>query len=285
MSRSGSSKVDERGLAKQDSIPTSCKLSHELCPNAGSVASLRASIVTLPESDWIEYAVLLTAKTDSWRKILQGYHATLRKMRPILLSNNAMNSYFFSHYGPEEYKQVGEKERYLKRLGAAPLAKVVYIRLRINVVLANREAFIDSLSRVLEAETTLVSDFEVMKDYDVLGDLGRRFCRNERGEVDSERTRLFVDYWNSGCNYILSALGDSPNWDKTVDAMGMPHLMFNALGGAFRTSVRCQSCSEEMYLVTWKVSGLSVDLRLNELPLLPVCCSNCGRIICVATNL
>ncbi len=241
--------------------------------------------VTLAKSDWIEFAVLLATKTDSWKKILQAYYAVLRKMRPVLLSDEAINSYFFSYYGPEKYKQVAEQERYLKKLARTPDEKVVYVRVRINVAAPNRHKVIDLLARVLEAETALVSDFEILKDYDVLDDLGKRFCRNERGMIDPERTKQFMDYWNSGCNYIMSAIGDTPNWDRAIDVMGMPHLMFNALGGMFRTSVKCQSCSDDMYIFTLKISGLNLDLKITELPLLPLRCINCNALACFATNL
>lgn len=246
---------------------------------------MSTATVTLEKSDWIEYAVLLAAETDSWRKILMGYYDVLRIMRPVLLSNQQINAYFFSYYGPEEYKQVSENERYLKKLTKPQENKVVYVRVRINVLKSNRELVIDSLSRLLESENTLVSDFELLKDYDVLQDLGKRFARNERGEIDPERTKLFVRYWNSGCDFILSAIGDTQDWDRTIDVMGMPHLIYNALGSAFRTSVRCQSCSNEMYIVTWKIGGFNVNLNLSELPLLPLYCFNCKSLTWVTTNL
>ena len=131
----------------------------------------------------------------------------LGKSGPFYLAMILVNAFFFTYYGPENYAQDTHEGRFLRKISNVPKEKVVYVRLRINVRILARNGIIDALTRILEIDQKLVRDFEILQEYDVLDDLGKRFCKNEQGIIVPERTSSLCKVLERGLQFHFVGIG------------------------------------------------------------------------------
>ena len=121
------------------------------------------------------------------------------------------------------------------------------------LITEEKQSIKDRLIRAIESHRSLCWDYEVMNQYYVRDDLGKRYGRLNDGSISSRRTVSFIRYWDAACRYILDILTESTNWDERVDVWGIPHLVNNSLGAWLRMSgdnYRCSRCKSPLYLAT-----------------------------------
>ena len=218
----------------------------------------------------------------NWREKLDCYYGILSLLRSILTDRQMIDNFFFSQYGPEDY--VAEPESlYLKRLQTLPTNKISYIRIRIHPMEGKYTDLIDSVSRLLNSQT-LVWDFEILKEYDIRGDLGNRYGKRDNDTIDDEATINFVKYWNAGCNYILSVLNESNDFRKNVDVWGIPHLINNAVGSLLRLLDKCPKCNGRIWLTT-NPCEIPQEIKTKTVPLFLVICQDCDFFSFVSMNI
>lgn len=220
---------------------------------------------------------------------LDWYHNVLRKVvRPFVESTKQIGAVFFGIYGPREYALENE-DKYERRI-TPPKSKVSFIRLRAYVGSDNKKGACNKLITEIESQREIVWDYEILKVYKVRDDLGGRYGRRSDGSIDDDRTLRFIRYWDSGCRYILSILGDEGNWDLNVDVWGIPHLINNSLGGLLRhPDVKCQNCGSLMYMRTSVAlipsSLLPALSSLRPAPIFLFVCPNCREVTIGITNI
>jgi len=231
---------------------------------------------TWAKENWIQFILYDDPQVKrDWKQALDWYHDVLGKtVRPVVKSaKNSIEIVLFTHYGPFPYEPPEARicQHALQRVPDKPTR---FVRLRLFPAVGQRENIIKELDHTIRTQKS-VWDYEILTEYDVLGDLGNRYGRGEDGSVDHERTLLFIRYWDAGCRYILSVVPDSGNWEKNVDVWGVPHLINNALGSWLRhPSVKCK-CGELGYMGTALVDARLVakDIRL---PMFAFACPRCG---------
>jgi hypothetical protein len=231
----------------------------------------------LLSENWLQSKLYRNPNAPAWN--LDWYHDVLRDVvRPFVLSTEEVQAVFFGIYGPTPYELENEDE--YERKIAPPKSKVVFIRLRAYVGSDNKKTVRNKLMEMMDSHRNLVWDYEIFKEYRVRDDLGGRYGRRSDGSIDDNRTLLFIRYWDSGCRYILSILGDKGNWESNVDVWGIPHLINNSLGSWLRPpGAKCKKCGNLMYMATSVAPVFSSLLpqlsSLGHLPIFLFVCPNC----------
>jgi len=127
-----------------------------------------------------------------------------------------------------------------------------YIRLRFcikeNIEIIKTD-FIDILNNLEN-----ILGYQLV-EYNVLSDLGERYSNHTNSLDESKalkRLRLFIEYWNAICRYILSIITDDYNLDfENVDVTGILHLGFNSLGNNLPVNFqKCERCGSPIYLLS-----------------------------------
>lgn len=213
---------------------------------------------------------------------LTCYHGILFSIKPVVENRDMVDSFFFSQYGPEEYSPE-DISRYVRRsrvldTPGGPREKVSYIRLRVCPYSERIDSFNELLAQSLDQNSALVLDYEILKHYDPVADLGNRYGRRNDGTIDYDSTISFVRYWEAGCRYILSGLNQTSGFRQNIDVWGIPHLINNAIGSWLRLSPnaqKCPSCGKSLWIATIPCQ-LSQALAAKDLPLFPAFCLDCG---------
>lgn len=232
---------------------------------------------------WIQFKVFMNLdKEATWREKLTCYYGILLLLKSILNNQKLIDVFFFSQYGPKNYTTESER-LYLKKVLVLPTSKVSYIRIRIHPMEGKSKVVIASISKLLTNQT-LVWDFEILKEYDVKGDLGNRYGKKDDNTIDDETTINFVMYWGAGCRYILSVMNDSNDFRQNVDVWGIPHLINNAVGSYLRLSEKCQECNGKKWLITNPIT-IEQEIKTKTLPLFFTVCQDCGFITPIISNI
>lgn len=236
----------------------------------------------LDTSSWVQLKVFMNiGREASWREKLNCYYGILSLLQPTPINRQIIDAFFFSQYGPKDYSPEPDT-MYIRRIESPPQTQISYIRLRIHPIDGRREEVIQATSSAL-LEQEIVLDFEILNEYNTIGDLGNRFGRNDDNTIDDEATVNFVKYWDAGCRYILSVLNDS-DIRQNVDVWGIPHLINNAVGSFLRLPFNCPDCGGRVWLLTGLVS-LEQEIRMNTLPVFLGACQRCGRTTSTPTNI
>jgi len=242
----------------------------------------------LLSENWLYFKLYRNPDGDlTWN--LNWYHDVLRKVvRPFVESTEEVGAVFFGIYGPTRYA-LENKDMY-ERVITPPNSNVVFVRLRAYVSSDNKKTVGDKLIAAIESQRDLVWDYEILKEYKVRDDLGGRYGRRSDGSIDDNRTLRFINYWDSGCRYILSILTDKGNWEPNVDVWGVPHLINNSLGGLLRPpNAKCPKCGSLMYMATSistiPSSLLSALSSLRRVPIFLFVCPECGTPTIRPTNI
>jgi len=239
------------------------------------------------KENWIQFTLYDDPDARwTWKQALDWYHNVLRTaIRPVVESEKSIEIVLFSHYGPSSYEPP-DRRICQRTLSSIPDKPTRYIRLRIFPAVHERENIVARLEDRLRAQHC-AWDYEILTEYDVLGDLGNRFGRNQDGSIEHERTLRFVRYWDAGCRYILSVIADSGNWEKNVEIWAVPHLINNALGSWLRhPNVKCNNCGEFGYMRTnvtnAQLAAKGLEIRV---PMFAFGCPKCGSQWIGCTNI
>jgi hypothetical protein len=237
------------------------------------------------KENWIQFTLYDSPDARrSWKEALDWYHDVLRTVvRPVVESQKSIQIVLFTHYGPSSY-QPPDRRICQRALSSIPDKPVRYIRLRIFPLARERGNIITKFEDQLRAQHC-TWDYEILTEYDVLGDLGNRFGRKQDGSIEPERTLRFVRYWDAGCRYILSVIADSGNWEKNVEIWAVPHLINNALGSYLRhPNTKCPNCGELGYMETNVVNVLTAKGEIR-VPTFAFGCPKCGSQWIGSTNI
>ena len=236
--------------------------------------------------NWIQFKIYDNPEVKrNSKECLDWYHGVLRAViRPVVQSNASISFILFTVYGLPQYEQF-ETNIAEKALSKIPSAGVFFVKLRIFPTLGSRTEVLRAFERQFETGKSSIWDYEVLREYDVLGDLGNRYGRGPNGEINRDITMLFLRYWDAGCRYILSIITDEGNWLEKVDVWGVPHLINNALGGWLRLSAaKCPSCGEAMYMKTTFIKG-DFQIKVVGMPSFLAECPKCGKETVISTNI
>lgn len=238
----------------------------------------------LKGTKWIQFKIFMKPKDHIfWKEGLDWYHSVLRILKPALENNHNVLAILYTYYGPVDYKSELES-LYEKKISRIPEYEVFFIWLRINVEDENRGDIILDISEILSSNQRQAWDYEILKEYDILGDIGNRFGRRNDGAVDEETTIRFIKYLDAGCRYILSTLDKKGNWCENIDVWGIPHLINNALGGWLRVESRCEKCGEKLHVPTYPMK-FAGPFNLDTFPAFPLVCPKCNDVIVKAINI
>lgn len=236
--------------------------------------------------NWIQFKMYDNPDvTRNWRDSLDWYYNVLRTIvRPIVESDESVSFVLFTRYGPQQYES-SERPAMERLLPSVPTGTVSFVRLRVLPAPDSRERVKRSFEEQIHAQPSALWDYEIVREYDVIGDLGNRYGRGEDGSVDQGRTLRFIRYWDAGCRYILSIVADSGNWERNVDIWGVPHLINNALGSWLRhPNAACDLCGTKLCVDTNRAE-LTAAQSVNHVPLMLAACPRCDRQMLIATNM
>ncbi|HKM50421.1 MAG TPA: hypothetical protein VJZ75_04505 [Candidatus Bathyarchaeia archaeon] len=224
---------------------------------------------------------------EAWKTKLDWYHSVLRNIvKPWVYQYNEIGFIFFSVYGPENYSV--ETQEYERRVDSPPPSMVRYVRLRAYVT-GNKENVKQAFVASVRSHADIVQDYEILRGYSVLNDLGNRYGRANDSSIDNRRTMMFIRYWDAACRYILEILTAPGNWDENVDVWGIPHLVNNSLGGWLRVAdKRCSRCSSRMYMCTWTEIPPQLRPQLDGMTYVPICllvCPQCSNGLLEPNNI
>ncbi|MDQ1279278.1 MAG: hypothetical protein QG670_538 [Thermoproteota archaeon] len=245
----------------------------------------------LDSENWVHYKLYRSPRESShWKLILDWYHKVLREIvRPLVDSTADIESVLFGIYSPglpslqdkyDRYTQYETADKYERRI-RIPEANVIFIRLRLYADPTHRKSVSEKLKERIEANKILIWDFEILRDYKVMEDLGNRYGRRSSGSIDEDMTVHFIRYWDAACRYILSILIENGNWNQSVDVWGIPHKLNNSLGGWLRfTDAKCPKCGKTMYMATGPIpipqSFLPILSKFKRAPIFILSCPDCN---------
>jgi hypothetical protein len=232
------------------------------------------------KENWIQFKLYDDpAISRDWKSNLGWYHSTLRAIRSTIETHDVV-MVLFTTYGPQAYEGF-EREIAERSLPNIPDSDVSFVKLRLFPLAGSRRSVAEACSRRFDTMEGLW-DYETLREYDALGDLGNRYGRDRNGVISQETTLRFIRYWDSGCRYILSIMSESGSWEEDVDVWGIPHLINNALGASLRIDVRC-ACGGRLCIATFPAQ--ISPTQMTNTPLFLSCCLNCGRQSLLSTNI
>ncbi len=243
-------------------------------------------------ANWIHFKLYRNPGEDThWKSLLDWYHKVLRDVvRPFIESTKEAKVVLFGVYGPRASEELDKYDRYTQyetpdnyeRKIRLPESNIVFIRLRIYTEPNNKREVTNKLIAKTESNKELIWNYEVLKDYRVIEDLGDRYGgRRGDSSIDEDRTVQFIRYWDAGCRYILSILVEEGNWDESIDVWGVPHKLNNSLGGWLRFGdAKCPRCGRMMYMSTGPIaippSFVPVLSTYRQAPIFIFGCPKCN---------
>jgi len=226
--------------------------------------------------NWLNFRIFARDKhTRNSRDRLVWYYRILNYIvKPLLRENEkSIRAIFFSHYGPKAFRLEKGYEKECERVAKQLVGRTVfYIWLRLCVEKDDKDNLRRELiDKVKTHQDDLILDYEICR-YDVVKDLGCRFCKTSEDMVDEQRLINFIKFWDSTCRYTLSIITSENKLDENVDVMGVPHLVFNSLGTFIpltykpdpKKDHRCPDCNEILYANTLDVCFQAFCLRCDR---------------------